>query len=225
MRRIAAKPLLLFFFCTALAAVGMQSQGLLCRRRLGSHVPGSESRIKMGNDLYLLRLGPPNASKPQTFEAKIFVRARPHLCRCPDVEASPVTHLRVWLHGRALPVLPGWLSSPGSSQTGKSPALTGARVLSWDHPRTAGRVQIQPLARAHVESAPGQPQHGAGRLVFDVAERKALRIPLGSLLCSSRGESGRSAAAASSSRRVLWCTAPSMRRRTLDEAQGRGQPA
>lgn len=144
-QRTAAKPLLCFFFCTALAAVGMQSQGLLCRRRLGSHVPGSESRIKMGNDLYLLQLGPPNTTKPQTFEAKIFVRARPHLCRCPDVEASPVTHPRVWLHGRALPVLPGWLSLPGSSQTGKSLALTGARVLSWDHPRTARRVQIQPL--------------------------------------------------------------------------------
>lgn len=49
-------------------------------------------------------------------------------------------------------------------------------------PGQPGESKFSPLARAHVTSVPGQPQHGAGQLFFDVVEQKALRIPLGSLL-------------------------------------------
>lgn len=49
--------------------------------------------IKLGNDLNLLWLNPFSTSKPQTFEAKVSVRARPHLCHCSEEEKSPVTHL------------------------------------------------------------------------------------------------------------------------------------
>lgn len=49
--------------------------------------------IKMGNDLNLLRLNPFSSRKPQTFEAKILVGVRPHLCCRSEVEKSPVTHL------------------------------------------------------------------------------------------------------------------------------------
>lgn len=49
--------------------------------------------IKMGNDLNLLWLNPFSTSKPQTFEAEILVRARPHLCSRSEVEKQPMTHL------------------------------------------------------------------------------------------------------------------------------------